>query len=131
MPSCPPHVKDILRQCVTVACQKVEDAGLVPFVEWRWLHQGSVYIDVRVAAWVGSPHFNRIGAKIRISDHGPGVNHDASWSIHPGSDNDIDRLVARARRMHQAKRNEARSRAAANREHCDRIHRKSFKRGRR
>lgn len=131
MPSCPPHVKDILRQCVTVACQKVEDAGFVPFIKWDWFRQGSVYIELLVPVQVASHRHRPIGITIRISDHAPQERYDASWSIHPGSDNDIDRLVARARRIHQGKRNDARSKAAAKRQHCARIERKSYKRGRR
>lgn len=124
------EVKEILRACVEVACEKVEAAGFVPLVKWHWFRQGSVYLEL-FAPFRNADHRCRpIGITIRISDHEPGPQHDGSWSIHPGSVNDIDRLVARARREFQNQRNEARSRAAVARQYCAQLGRKSSKRGR-
>lgn len=125
-----PEVKEILRACAAVACEKVEAAGLVPLVMWQWLDQGSVYVELFAPLRTQGHRVRPIGITIRMSDHQPGPQHDASWSIHPGSVNDIDRLIARARREFQKSRNEARSRSRAMRQHCDLLQRKSYKRGR-
>ena len=126
------EVAELLRKCAAVACQKVEAAGLVPYVDWRWFHQGSVYIKIMTPICErSSSSFREIGCTIRISDHPPRASTDASWSIHPGADTDIDQLVARARRHHQSWQNEVRSRSARYKERFDRDTRKMFKRGRR
>lgn len=114
--------QDIIRRCVKVACDKIEAAGLVPFVNWDWFDGGTVYIELFVP--VKQTQHRPLGITIRISDHPPAPHRDASWSMHPGCDNDIDQLVARARRQYQLQRNSARSRAAVNRQYVERIKRR-------